>query len=450
MRLFGISDKSSMSIFPEIISQVRNKAKGQFARNIFTMGTGTIIAQSIPILASPLLTRIYSPAEYGIFANFLAIMAFLLVFFSGKYELAIILPKTDKEAINILSFCLFLILISASIFSLISLFAGNYVESTLHVKGLGQWLWLVPIAALIASTYIVLNEWYIRKKNFIGLSKNRVANTAGITSGSLGFGILNIHIGLILGQIIGQIFSVTLAVKRILKDDKYLLKYISPKKMFFFAKRYIDFAKFVIPGQIINTIAGQLAILLITANFGLFQAGILGLVDRIFGVPSSIIGSAITDVFKQRVSEEYKQHGSCLVIYRKVLFTLIGVSIIPFTILFLVSPYLFSFVFGTEWAQAGLYARILSFMYLLNFISMPTRWLFIITENQKLEMVWQIIFLVLTIIPLSIGIWLNDTIFTVILWGAGRSLGYLIFVIITYNLAKGKFRNKSQNFKVAE
>ena len=76
------------------------KKKSEFTKNIVTLMTGTAIAQAIPIAISPILTRIYKPEDFGVFALFLAISSILATVVNGRYELAIMLPKKDEDAIN--------------------------------------------------------------------------------------------------------------------------------------------------------------------------------------------------------------------------------------------------------------------------------------------------------------------------------------------------------------
>jgi O-antigen/teichoic acid export membrane protein len=80
----------------------RLKLKSEFTRNVLTLMTGTTIAQAIPIAISPILTRIYTPEDFGIFALFIAISSIVGSIVNGRYELAIMLPKKDEDAINIL------------------------------------------------------------------------------------------------------------------------------------------------------------------------------------------------------------------------------------------------------------------------------------------------------------------------------------------------------------
>ena len=79
----------------------RLKPKSEFSKNVLTLMTGTTIAQAIPIAISPILTRIYTPEDFGVLALFVAITSIFGSIANGRYELAIMLPKKDENAINI-------------------------------------------------------------------------------------------------------------------------------------------------------------------------------------------------------------------------------------------------------------------------------------------------------------------------------------------------------------
>ena len=74
------------------LSSLRNSP---FVKNVISLMTGTTAAQAIPILISPILTRLYKPEEFGAFALYMAIASVLSVVVSGRYELAVILPEND-------------------------------------------------------------------------------------------------------------------------------------------------------------------------------------------------------------------------------------------------------------------------------------------------------------------------------------------------------------------
>lgn len=419
------------------IEKIKEYSKSRFVQDLLTLASGTAIAQLIPILASPLLTRIFSPADFGVLANFLSITSIIMVFYSGKFEFAIVLPKRHEEAINIVSLAIILSLASTIVFSLIFIFIGNSLGALLNFNNITRWLWATPISALLFNIFFIFNEWCIRKNNYLILSKNKITNTTGIALNSLILGFSKIDIGLIWGQLIGQLIAVFFAIKRFIKDDYSLIKFISFKKIQYFSKRYLEFFKYYMPGQLINTITGQLPILIFTMQFGIYKVGLYALTDRVFGVTMSFIGNAIRDVFKQKAAKEFQEKGNCFNTFKKVSFFLFAISLILFLFLFIISPMLFSIAFGSEWAEAGFIARILCIMYMLAFISVPVSYAIIIAEKQKYEFIWQLTFLFFTLIPLLIGLKANDFHLSLILLAGGRSISYLFQFWLSYKVAQG-------------
>ena len=411
----------------------------EFKKNLITLTSGVAIAQAIPILCSPILTRLFTPDDFGLYANFLAIVAFLIIVITGKYEMAIILPKKDKEAINVLSLSCFLAIFFSILFFLIFLAFGNPIARLLNVNRLSPYMWMIPVCALLSVVYLIFNEWCIRKKWFVPLGKNRISNTGGIAGASILFGLTKLQPGLIMGEILGRIFSVVSAIIRVFKRDRHLFAYVTAQKMRYFAKRYLDFAKFTIPAQLLNTLGGQLPVLVISTQFGLYETGLYMMGGRVLEIPMSFFGRSVGDVFKQRAAQDYQTHGNCIDIFKKTIFSLTKIAIIPFIIFFVAAPYLFAFVFGDEWYVAGIYARYLSIMYMLSFISMSVASIIIIMEKQRLELIWQILYVVCTALPLLVGgIFLRNIITTLLLLCVGRSIAYLACIFISYKLAKGK------------
>src|SRR2546425_10423373 len=92
--------------------------KSEFIRHILTLITGTTIAQAIPLVVTPILTRIYSPQDFGLFALYMSIIAILGVVATGRYELAIMLPEKDEDAINVV-YISFIITLATSLITLI-------------------------------------------------------------------------------------------------------------------------------------------------------------------------------------------------------------------------------------------------------------------------------------------------------------------------------------------
>jgi len=140
------------------------KPKSEFGKNTLSLVSGNIIAQSIPMILAPILTRIYTPEEFVLFATFMSIVGIFMVIATGKYEMAIVMPEKDKETINIFALSI-LITIFISILSLIivSIFNEEIVKLINHEE-LKNWLFLIPISVLVSGFLQTMNLWQIKKK----------------------------------------------------------------------------------------------------------------------------------------------------------------------------------------------------------------------------------------------------------------------------------------------
>ena len=208
----------------------RFKPKSEFNRNILTLLTGTTIAQAIPIAISPILTRIYTPEDFGIFAIFLAITLIIGSIANGRYELAIMIPKKDEDAINI--FALGFIITTSISFTLLILVLifKTYFTYLLKNEEIGVWLYFVPISVFFFGIFNILNYFNNRKKNYKDISNANILKSivAAIIQLSIGL-IQQGATGLISGQIISQFFANTKLLKNIIKD-KILISKITKKK----------------------------------------------------------------------------------------------------------------------------------------------------------------------------------------------------------------------------
>ena len=105
--------------------------------------------------------------------------------------------------------------------------------------------------------------------------------------------------------------------------------------------------------------------------------------------------------------------------------------------LFFLSPYVFSFVFGKEWQMAGDFTQILAVLFFFKFISSPLSYMFNIAEKQHLDMLWQIGLFIVTIISFYIGVQKEDIKLALICFTAAYSFMYIINLYLSYSFSKG-------------
>ncbi|WP_323593460.1 oligosaccharide flippase family protein [Aliarcobacter butzleri] len=411
------------------------KPKSEFSRNVLTLITGTTIAQAIPIAISPILTRIYTPEDFGLFALYMAIVSIITIIATGRYEMAIILPKEEEDVKSIVKLTMILLTTVTFITFLIVLFFNQAITNLFENSEISNWLYFLPISIFLVGLYQVYNYLLIREKNFKSLSVNKIIVSTTNASTQLGYGLMHSNgFGLLFGNILGYVISIYFIIKSRVVNKYFLFKDNLIKEV---AKEYQNFPKYDVPSILVNVVANQLPLLALGKFFGLGVVGFYSLMYKVLMMPISLLSSTILDVFKQRASEDYNKYGNCKDIYVKTFRSLVLLGIIPFSILGIFAPEIFAFVFGENWKVAGEFAQIMTPMFFLNFIVNPLSYTFFIAKKQKLNLIGQFILLIFTIISIYVGIQLNDEYFTVIAFAISYSFVYIFYLIISFKFSLG-------------
>lgn len=402
--------------------------------------TGTGLAQAIPIAISPILTRLYTPEDFGVFAMFMAISSIATVLVTGRYELAIILPNSDRDAFHIvtLSVCLSFI-VSALLFFLVIMF-NSEITSLFGTEEISNWLYWVPLSTLLMGIYTSLNYWSNRKLDYRRLAISRVIQTASSSIPQLAVGFIKSGpAGLVGGQLTGQLLASSVLAGLIYREDKNQIKNIKYKRLFILAKKYLNYPKFMIAGQLMNSLSGSLPLFLLSILFNPAIAGFYSLSQRVLVAPISLIGSAIGDVYRGDASKIYRENGNCLLIYKKTFLRLSLLSLIFILPIFLFGEDLFTFVFGENWREAGKIASILSIMVFFQAVSSPLSLTILFADLHKIDLVWQSFRLVLAGVSLTAGYFFYDDYKIALLWfSLVFSLLYLIHMYFQFYVAKGR------------
>lgn len=405
----------------------------EFNKNVFTLMIGTTIAQIVPVIISPILTRLYTPEDFGVFALFLSITMMIGSIANGRYELAIVLPKKDEDAINIATFSFIITcIISIMLFCLVLLF-NESLTLVLRNEKISIWLYFIPIVVFLTGLFNVLNYYNVRKKNYAELAKVNIIK-------SIILAVLQVIVayikegvyGLISGQIISQLFANTKLLKNIL-ENKRLISKISKIKMIALARRYKDFPKYSLLATFANISSQQLINIFIPVFYNMATLGFYSLVQKILGMPTSLIGSAVGQVFLQQATQEKQQTGKIIKSFKSTIKKLIYIGTPSFGIFFFIIEDICTFVFGEEWKIVGEYARILTPLFFIRFISATLSLTLIIFEKQKSELMINILLLITTLLLIILVKDFNTFLYV---FSFFMGVNYLFFIIYYYILSK--------------
>ena len=379
------------------------KTKSEFSRNVLTLMTGTVVAQAIPIAISPILTRIYSPAEFGLFGLFFAILSILSVLANGRYESAVMLPKKEEDALHLFA----LGIIINTFFSLIILIVVTlFNDSLTRLLGndeISLWLYFIPIALFFTGLFNILNSMNNRQKNYKDIANATMTKSMVMAFIQLVIGLVKSGVsGLILGQIVAQFFANVKLFKNIIKDKKVFFS-IKKIKILALAIKYKKFPLFSLPSALANVLSGHLSNILISSFYSIATLGFYSLVQRVLGIPSALIGKSIGQVYYEEGTRERKKNGVATNTFNATFKKLMIIGLPSFFILFFIVEELFAFVFGEEWRVAGHYAQIVVPMFFISFVVSSLSSTYDMFESLKIELIWQVVLLSgsVTIVVLS-------------------------------------------------
>lgn len=397
-------------------------------RNIIVQSSGTILSQLIPVAVSPLLTRIYSPEQMGLYGLIVLVSALMAIVFALRIDHGVVVAPSDAAAAEIVSLSLVMASASAAAFSVASLAFILVVWGPGDGSFILAWVLLAPLAGFTASALRTLTLWNNRIKNFPKVSKSRIYRSLWTAAASIAAGML--QTGLILGLIAGNV----LAALMLGRNLPFRAVGFRRAREIFVSLR--DFVRFSVPADLINVASSRAPLLIFPVLFGLEQTGFLALTYLVIATPTRFVGTAIGEVFYSHAAREYESSGNCRASMLKVVGLLAALGVPAFTILYLFADYLFRTGFGVEWAPAAGFAKILIPMILVNFIVSPVSFVFYIAGRQKVDLVWQLVYLVAAVGSCYLGYWIGGTaVHSLLALSATGTLMYLIYFVLVYRYA---------------
>lgn len=366
-------------------SQIPQKGKcTTFGADVLKIAGGTIFAQLLTIAATPILARIYGPDAFGMLALFTSITTTIAIVACLRYELSIMLPRSDRDAANLLGVSFTsAVIISMLTMPLLWLFQEPLLQ-WLRAPEIGQYLWLTSPAVFVSGAFVALNYWNSRTRQYGRLSIARVISSIATVGVQLGAGLAGYAYGgsLIAASILGSGVSSLVLGAQIWRDDGPMIRSsLDPGEMAVEAARYKKFPLLDSWSSLLNVISWQLPTFLLSAFFSTAIVGYYALGMNILQLPMSLIGAAISQVFFQRAAEA-KFDGSLAKIVEETFLRLSLVGVFPILLLASTGRDLFTVAFGPTWAEAGTFVQILALWTFFVFITAPICALFSVLERQ--------------------------------------------------------------------
>ncbi|MDI9559942.1 MAG: oligosaccharide flippase family protein [Pseudomonadota bacterium] len=381
-------------------------AKNVFFRNVITLMSGTALAQVIPVLLSPVLTRLYSPEQYGTLALFTSVVGIFSVAATFRYELSIMLPEQDSDAVNIIVLSLILNFSLSTILLIITFLFDKQLTELLNNPLISRWLYFVPLMVFLIGVFQSMHYWLSRKNHYNQLSAALISRS-GIKGGAQVGAVYAVPgigtTGLIGGAIFGQFVATIIIVKQSFSQIFRAFKKVSFKRITELGKKYKTVPLINTPHSLVNDLSSNLPVMLLTSFFTSKVAVLYSLALMAVMLPTGLVSNAIGQVFYQRISDAYNKKESLYPYTVRLVKGLFFVSIIPFGLLFFLAPSLFGLIFGGQWTEAGLYTRILTPWILMRFVVAPMSYVPLVLSQQGKAFRIEVAGIIFVVIALVVG-----------------------------------------------
>ena len=376
---------------------------GAFARHVVTLASGTAMGQLLLVLALPVLTRLYSPADYGALAVYSATLTVLLVLVSLRFEVAIPLPEDDQVAGSLLALSLLSLAAVTLVVSVLVWLTGDALVARAKVPALRPYLWLIPIGLAGGGAFQALSYWAIRRRAFGRIARAKVSQGVGQVATQIGLGLAGAGApGLLVGDVIGRVAGGGGVTLLALRDRAFAQ--VTPASLVAAAARYRRFPLLMTGSGLLNVGSLQLPSILFAAGFGAAAAGLYALSYKMLVLPTMLVAQAVGQVFLSRAAAVAGEPDRLRSLAERTALALFAGGLPVFCAVTIGGPMLFATVMGHRWEQAGRYAQVLAPWFALWLVSNPLSGLLSVREWQGSALAFTAVEFTLRLGSLLIGI----------------------------------------------
>jgi O-antigen/teichoic acid export membrane protein len=401
-------------------------------KGVFVIGSGTALAQAIGIASTPIITRLYNPADFGLLGIYSSILTILLVITSVRYEFAIPIPKNSSRAANILVLCIVIILGTTGLLSISFLLAGSKIMGMLGLADLVPYLWLIVIGFFGGGIYQTLRYWAIRQRDYPRITRTVFNQSLGGSLSKILFGLLSFGPpGLILGHIISNVAGIYTFIMAIMEKDRDEFRDISVTEIRSVAREHRSFPMYSASASLLLAVSLQIPVFMLTVMYGLDVVGWYTLAYQMLALPISLIAGSMSLVFYGEAAKSARENPETL--RHLYLDTTKRLALIGFPVVVIIAvaaPWLFPIVFGESWRGAGILCLPLALVAIPEFIISPTNKLAVYGFNH-----WQLLFHIFRISLIAVGFYIAfvlsfSVVFTLILYGSIVAVTYIVLFIL--------------------
>lgn len=404
--------------------------KGRFMRRMAVLSGGTLLGQLILVASSPLLTRLFDPHAFGLFAIFNSLNAIAGMVMALRYEFAIPLCRTQREAAAMAAVCL-VTTTALSLLSIVAVWAfGPWLAARTGTPALAAWLWLMPPSLFLYGLSLPLDYWSIRDGTIRSNAATRLTQSLGQIAPQLGLGLAGMTGGggLIIGYCTGFVVRAAHFLHLLPRRHLLRLRRVRAAEIWARAREHWRYPVFTTTSSLCTSITQLLPAVLLAALYGPAVAGLFGLGQRIMDLPVRLLSQATSQVF---LGEAARREGAGLYrLFRRTALGFFLVGLAGMAPVLLAGPFLFALVFGEPWRMAGTMMQYLVPLQLARFVVLPISQTLNLVRRQDLHLVSAAINLLALVASFTLSWRLRlDPLPTVLIYSIGSSFSYVLYFL---------------------
>lgn len=343
---------------------------GSLGRNASYLVAGTGIAQVIALLVTPLLTRLFTPEDFGALAAYTSVAGFLIAIAAGRYELAVVLSSDRREAAALIKLCLCLITATTAACLIGVLVLLPWYRTTGLGEALGLWVLLLPVSVFVGAVVELLLNEATRAERFRRIGSIAVIRSAVSSGLQLLFGALKLLPGAA-GLVLGTVLGLAAGSLRLGTDAVRLLRAERPtwREVAEAARRHSQFPRFNMPASVVRSGVVFGAPIIIGGLFGAAVLGIWSVAYRFLLLPGYLVSGAVARAYFKQSVTVLQAGGDTRALFDRTVGGLTVLALPIFLVVGIGGEWLFGTILGSEWSQAGTYARLMLPWIAVQFVS---------------------------------------------------------------------------------
>jgi O-antigen/teichoic acid export membrane protein len=363
-----------------------------FIKNVATLTGGTVVAQMINLLSSPIIARIYTPEDLGNLSVYISIASIVGGIACLRYERAIPIPKDDNTAISLLALSLVITLWMAGVLWVILFLFNDQIILWINAPGLKPCLWLLPFSFMGMGIYQALSFWAIRMNAYDRIAQTKFSQSLGMVVIQIGLGLVNLKpAGLLIGDVVGRSCGISTLAISTWKVGKDAIRVVSAQRIMKAANQFRRFPLISTAAGLVNSVNLWFPPLITSSIYGAKVAGQLMLAQIVLGMPTVLLANSISQAYFGESAKVLKNtQKEQMPLFRKILFRLVVIGTPVYLLIAIITPWTFYYIFGDKWMDAALYVQIMTPMFVFQFIGSPLSAIQDILQRQDLQMVAEI------------------------------------------------------------